>query len=185
MHGDIQAVFDTEPPQRVLDEIVEAEELAGSERRPTLEELFPITVFGAGEVGDGVGRRKTGLDSHDSAMERADEQEGPEPGSSHQLSGGEAEVAQQKQKQQPESTTLQAKPSQGPGAHRHTKPARKDSIVDYGAESDGALTEANDRLQKLEESVQRIEEMMIKVFREASIAGKDDGGGGPDFAEDN
>ncbi|KAF7508297.1 hypothetical protein GJ744_009442 [Endocarpon pusillum] len=37
VHGDIQVVFDTEPPQSVLAEIIEAEEQAEAGRRPTLE----------------------------------------------------------------------------------------------------------------------------------------------------
>lgn len=63
------------------------------------------------------------------------------------------------------------------GGHRQHKPVRKDSIIDYSAEGDGALTEANDRLQKLEESVQRIEEMMTRLMRMADSGAVDEGGG--------
>jgi hypothetical protein len=175
VHGDIQAVFDTEPPQSVLDEIAEAEDQMASSRRPTLDEQFPITVFG-------VNGRTSRLNSYDSAMGPAEE-----PGSeAESYIRGLSGHGDGWQKQREDSTRLQVpKPSQGPSAHRQSKPARKDSIVDYGVDSDSALNEANDRLQKLEESVQRIEEMMTKICRRASDGKADGSGEIRDFVEDN
>ena len=166
VHGDIQAVFDTEPPQSVLDEIIEAEDQAAAGRRPTLDEQFPITAFGAGQTDREI---KTRSGNRGPATNKAVEAESEAAGDrEHNLEDGQ-------QKQHEDSTTLRPKPSHAPSIQRHNKPPRKDSIVDYGLETDGALTEANNRLQKLEESVQRIEEMMIKFLGDADDSGPGDG----------
>jgi hypothetical protein len=156
VHGDIQAVFDTEPPQSVLDEIAEVQGEAAGSRMLTLEDQFPLNVFGVGEAGKE--RRRTRMDSHDIAMDRGDDL-------SSEFWGHEGPGHRDDRQKQHETETHQTKSSNGPALHQHKPPPRKDSIVDYGADGDSALTEANDRLQKLEESVQRIEEMMTKLVK--------------------
>lgn len=46
------------------------------------------------------------------------------------------------------------------------EPARKDGMVDYSADGESTSMEASYRLQKLEESVQRTEEMMGEEYDE-------------------
>ncbi len=168
VHGDVQAVFDTAPPQSVLDEIIEAEEQAAGGRRSTLEEQFPVSAFRT--VRTDRETNKTNPGKRGSSTNKGIEAESEATGDREH----DPEDGQQEQ-QHEDSTTLQRQPSHGPSVQqRHSKPARKDSIVDYGLENDGALTEANDRLQKLEKSVQRIEEMMIKFLGRADDTGPGD-----------
>jgi hypothetical protein len=174
VHGDVQAVFETEPPQGVLDEIAEAEAAEGAtkRRRPTLEEQFPITLFPGWETSNGPRRTRSGshgLDKnqghdHDQVLHGSDDTE-------HQQYDHEGE-----QQKQHAPYRLQAGSSHSLAVHQHKKPVRKDSLVDYSVESDGALTEANDRLQKLEDGVQRIEEMITRLLRCVDVVGPHEDG---------
>jgi hypothetical protein len=164
-------VFDTEPPKSVLDEIAEVEEMsvAAGSRRPTLEEQFPMRLFAGREAVNGGERSRLGC--QDFGDDDGGEEQGSEPGRHLE----QEREQRQGQQEQHVSDRDKGKSSQSPAVHRHNKPARKDSIVDYGAEGDGALTEANDRLQKLEESVQRIEEMISKLLKNVKSDESEDG----------
>lgn len=158
VHGDIHAVFDTEPSQRVLDEIAEGEEFERNDQRQIIEDEFPSATFGRGNGG-----RKARLNSHDFRAEQAEELRS-ESGSSYRKAASDGDGGEGRKHQREESKGRQAKTNRISVVHSHNKPARKDSIADYVAESDKAVTETNDRLQKLEESLQRIEEMITKGF---------------------
>lgn len=158
VHGDIQAVFDTEPPQHVLDEIAEGEESESNDRREIIEDEFPTAKFGRGNGG-----KKARLNSHDLEIGQTEDLRS-ESGSSHRDAGDNGDGNERRKHQHEESKGRQAKSNQISVVHWHDQPARKDIIVDSVANSDNAVNETNCRLQKLEESLQRIEEMISKGF---------------------
>jgi hypothetical protein len=160
VHGDIQAVFETEPPRSLLEDIAEEDDLhdvevPGRTLHTALEDQFP------------------GIHSP------------PRRGESSSRSPGRPEA---KTKGKPTSRKSAGRSWSGgsdglkvafglasdeSGQSREPKSkkrrARLDSIVDYNADG-SALDEANERLQKLEESVARIEEMLASAIEQRDQA---------------
>lgn len=160
MHCDIQAVFDTEPLQSVLDEIIEAEEQATADRRPTLEEQFPIMAFGAGPTDREI---KTDSGNRGSATNKAVEAELEAAGGrEHSLEGGQLKQHEDTTKLQPNQVTL---PQSSSTTSHHERIALSTTAWRLMAPSE------------LEESVQRIEEMMIKFLGRADHSEPGDGRG--------
>jgi hypothetical protein len=148
VHGDIQAVFETEPPQSLLEDIAEEDDLHG---------------------GEGTGRTL-----HAALEDQFPGMHSPRRGESSSRSP-----------RRPDTSTKRSMPRRTSGADRlkvtfgspndeselsrdsksKKRPTRMDSIADYSADG-SALDEANERLNRLEASVSRIEEMLASVVEE-------------------
>ena len=154
VHGDIQAVFETEPPRSLLDDIAEEDDLHGVETpgrtlHAALEDQFP---------GIRTPQRR-GESSSRSPRRPENKAKGkPAPG----MSAGRSRSSGSDRLK-----VVFGSPSDESGRSRESKlkkrTTRMDSIVDYGADG-SALDEANERLHKLEESVARIEEMLASAI---------------------
>jgi hypothetical protein len=150
-HGDIQAVFDTPPPQSVLDE-----EASESNTRISQHEQGPVSMLPRSESTHKV--RKAWLGSQDYPTCEAGRQ-------SRRFSPIHDDNHGDEQQGQVATITVHGTPTAGSQAPQpFNKAARKDSIIDYSGETDGAMAEANERLQKLEDSVQRIEQMLTRLL---------------------
>lgn len=156
VHGDIQAVFETEPPQSLLDDIAEEDDLHGVETpgrtlHAALEDQFP-----------GIRNpQRRGESSSRSPRRSENKTKGklaPGMSAGRSRSSGSDHLK-----------VVFGSPSDESGRSRESKlkkrTTRMDSIVDYNADG-SALDEANERLHKLEESVARIEEMLASAIEQ-------------------
>lgn len=170
VHGDIQAVFETEPPESVLDAIAEEDDLQGPNAtgkalHAALEDQFP---------------------SMGSPVHRSPKQS---PATSKSRRGKSTPKKTPPRRRSSGSDRLAAtfgSPSDGSDKERKRnksgtkkRPTRMDSIVDYTGDG-SAMDEANVRLHKLEESVGRIEEILMRFVDQDTEYGEgrgDDHGG--------
>ncbi len=158
VHGDIQAVFETDPPQSVLDDIAEQDDLHGSDGtgkaiHAALEDQFP----GAGSPRRSPSRPKS-----------RKSKPSPKKSASRRRSSGSDRLAATFGSPSDESEHSRHRRRTQSGTQK--RPKRLDSIVDYN--SDGGVDEANERLSNLEESVGRIEQMLTQIAEQ----GDEDGG---------
>jgi hypothetical protein len=166
VHGDIQAVFETEPPRSLLEDIAEEDDLHGAEAtgrtlHAALEDQFPgIQSPRRGESSSRSPRRPERQPKNTPA---------PQESAPRRRNSGAERL----------KVTF-GSPSDESERSRESKPkkrrARMDSIVDYGADG-SAMAEANERLHKLEESVARIEEMLASVVEQRDQVDQDADGG--------
>jgi hypothetical protein len=179
VHGDIQAVFETEPPRSVLEDIAEEDDLhrtdtSGKTIYAALEDQFPgIQTPRHQSPGGSPGRSEAktkGKPAIKKAFARRASSDSEGPQATFGSLSDEAEHSSDQGRR---------------GLKRRT--TRMDSIVDYNAEGT-ALDEANVRLHKLEESIARIEEMLAGVIEQrdqADLDGDDGGDSDVDAALNN
>ena len=165
VHGDIQAVFETDPPQSVLDDIAEQDDLHGPDGtgkaiHAALEDQFP---------GTSTPRRSP------SRPKSRKSKPAPKKSESRRRSSGSDRLAATFGSPSDESEHSRNKRQTKSGTQK--RPRRLDSIVDYT--SDGGVDEANERLSKLEEGVARIEELLTRIA-EQQDENEDDGTNSPD-----
>ena len=168
VHGDIQAVFETEPPQSLLEDIAEEDDLNGPEAtgrtlHAALEDQFPGIRTPRRESTSRSPRRAKRQTAKDKATPKK------APTARRRSSGSErleATFGSPSDESERDRERKQKKP-----------PKRMDSIADYGADG-SAMDEANERLRNLEESIGRIEEMLASVVEqgEENDRGGVDGG---------
>jgi hypothetical protein len=161
VHGDIQAVFETEPPRSLLEDIAEDDDFHGAEAtgrtlHAALEDQFP-----------GIRSPRRESPSRSRSRPKSDTKGKPAPkraAARRRSSGSERLQATfgspSDESEQPRKPKLKKRAT------------RMDSIVDYGADG-SAMAEANERLYKLEESVGRIEEMLASVIDQRDQDGDD------------
>lgn len=169
VHGDIQAVFETEPPRSVLDDIAEEDDLHrtdASGRTPyaALEDQFPGMHTPRHQSPGGSPRRPEAKTKSKPAIKKATARRPSSDSEGLQATFGspsdEAEHSSDQSRKGPKRRAM-----------------RMDSIVDYNADGT-ALHEANERLHKLEESIARIEEMLASVIERHDLANPDGDDGG-------
>jgi hypothetical protein len=179
VHGDMQAVFDIEPPQEVKDELARqdharqtvhggaAQAMAAQFRRPSMWRRksskmaqHPHKAKSGGEESP-VRRRRSSAASHGKKKE-------PQfkfPNADHDTSAvGEGDDGAP------------------PGYWKPRRGERMDSIVDLDG-TDGAMQEANVRLNRMEEALQRMEVMMQQLMETAEEQAADEGSSGHDSQE--
>ena len=171
VHGDLHAVFETDPPQSVLDEIAEEDDLHGGDGpgkalNAALEDQFPSAPSPRHlSPKGGVNQRKSGTKTKPLSKPPKGRRRSSQSSNQDQLlkefgsPSDESELAR----------------SHGYKGGNKKKPRRMDSVVDFGPDG-SAMDEANDRLHKLEGSISRIEEMLTKFVD----AENDDGDSGDD-----
>jgi hypothetical protein len=162
VHGDIQAVFETEPPQSVLDEIAEEDDIhhqaPNKALHAALDDQFPTAASPKRSPDHSPSRSKA---KHRSA--------GPVK---RRLSSIDVDLMPEFRSPSDEEDIQHAQQRDPHGSTKKSR-ARMDSIVDYGP-GGSAMDEANTRLHKLEAAVNRIEEMLTKLVNDP------DGGDGND-----
>jgi hypothetical protein len=169
VHGDIQAVFETEPPRSVLDDIAEEDDLhrtdtSGRTIYAALEDQFPGIQTPRHQSPGGSPKRPEAKTKGKPAMKKAPARRASSDSEGLQATFGSL------------SDEAEHSSDQGrKGLKRRT--TRMDSIVDYNAEGT-ALDEANVRLHKLEESIARIEEMLASVIEQRDQVDPDGDDGG-------
>ena len=171
VHGDVQAVFETDPPRSLLEDIAEEDDLNGAEAtgknlHAALEDQFP-------------GIRSPLRESPSRSPKRP---------SKNKSKGKLAPKRPSDRRRSSGSERLQAtfgSPSDESERPRGQKKRsrRMDSIVDYGAEG-SAMDEANERLHKLEEGVARIEEMLTSIVEQREETDQDEDDDGDDGDDD-
>jgi hypothetical protein len=169
VHGDIQAVFETEPPRSVLDDIAEEDDLhrtdiSGRVVYAALEDQFPGIQTPRHQSPAGSPRRPEAKTKGKPAKKKAFARR--PSGDSEGLQATFGSLSDEADHSSDQSRK---------GLKRRT--TRMDSIVDYNADGT-ALDEANVRLHRLEESIARIEEMLASVIeqRDEADPNGDDGG---------
>jgi hypothetical protein len=176
VHGDIQAVFETEPPRSVLEDIAEEDDLhrtdtSGRAVYAALEDQFPGIQSPRHQSPGGSPRspkaKTKGKPATKKAFARRPSSDSDAPQATFGSLSDEAEHSSDQGRM---------------GLKRRT--ARMDSIVDYNADGT-ALDEANVRLHKLEESIARIEEMLASVIEQRDQADPDGGDSDVDAALNN
>jgi hypothetical protein len=168
VHGDIQAVFETEPPRSVLDDIAEEDDLHRRDAPDrtiyaALEDQFPGIQTPRHRSPGGSPGRPEAKTKGKPAIRKATARRPSSDSEGLQATFG--------------SPSDEAEHSSDPGRRGlKRRTTRMDSIVDYNADGT-ALDEANVRLHKLEESMARIEEMLASAIgpRGQTGLGGDDG----------
>jgi hypothetical protein len=155
VHGDIQAVFETEPPHSLLEDIAEDDDLHGREANgrklhAALEDQFP-GIRSPRHMSPGQSPRSNRAASNKSAAHWKDSAS-DKPQVAFAEHGDDSEHSRDSK-----STN---------------RPARLDSIVDYGPDG-SAMDEANERLHKLEDGMARIEEMLATIIEQRAQADQD------------
>jgi hypothetical protein len=179
VHGDIQAVFETEPPRSVLEDIAEEDDLhrtdaSGRAQYAALEDQFPGIHSPRHQSPRGSPRRPEAKTKSKPIIKKATARR---PSSDSE--GLQATFSS------PSDEAGHSSDQSRKGPKRRI--ARMDSIVDYNADGT-ALQEANERLHKLEESMARIEEMLASVIEQhdqADLDGDDGGDSDVDAALNN
>jgi hypothetical protein len=168
VHGDLQAVFDTEPPESVLDAIAEEddEDFAPEGIGKTLNTDFNNQIYKESGRPSSSRRGSSALVS--------------DPDDTSRKSASRSKFSRIPSRQRRESQTTDSLrrefASEGddsqdsqdhPKHHRKvTKRARMDSIIDYSADGGGGneLQEANMRLHRLEEGMKRLESLILQII---------------------
>ena len=160
VHGDIHAVFETEPPQNLLDEIAEEDDLHGAEAtgrtlHAALEDQFP-----------GIHSPRHESSSRSPNRPKSKKRGMPAPKKATVRRRSSASERLQATFGSPSDNSERTR-------NQKTRPARMDSIVDYGPDG-SAMDEANERLHRLEESITRIEDMLGSVVEQRDQVEQDD-----------
>ena len=193
VHGDLQAVFDHQPPQSVLDKITEGDE-------DDEENIHPDAAGGAGGMGKALfdelnrqfpdiqnAKKRRGSSTQPPMVRRR--RRSTKPKRSHLRESESVDDALAKEFA---SSGDESEDSDGhkKRPHKLTRAERKDSIIDYSGNptSDVVMQEASARLHKLEESTRRIEQMLVQIMEQAGGDGEDagdDAEGGDHMDRDN
>ena len=171
VHGDIQAVFETEPPQSLLEDIAEEDDLHGPEATgrtllAALEDQFPGVHTPRRESKSRSPRRAKRQTAKGKPAPKKAQNSRRRSSGSERL---EATFGSPSDESERDRERKQKKPRK-----------RMDSIADYGPDG-SAMDEANERLRNLEESIGRIEEMLTSVVEQ----GEEDDQGGDDGGDDD
>ena len=163
VHGDLQAVFDHQPPQSVLDKITEEEDEdqpaheGGGVGKALFDELnrqFPDIQNAKKRRGSStqppMRRRRTRSKLKKSRLR---ESESVDDALSKEFASSGDESEESDGHKRP---------------RKITRAERKDSIIDYSGNSDIVMQEASARLHKLEESTKRIEQMLAQILEQTS-----------------
>ena len=152
VHSNIHAVFETEPPWSLLEEIAEEDDLHGTDAtgktlHAALDDQFP---------GIQTSRHESSSRSPTRPMSKKRGKLAPRKASARRGSSASERL----------QATFGSPSDESERAWSQKKrPVRMDSVVDYGP--DGiAMDEANQRLHKLEDSMARIEEMLASVIEQ-------------------
>jgi hypothetical protein len=169
VHGDIQAVFETEPPRSVLEDIAEEDDLhrtdaSGRTLYAALEDQFPGIQTPRHQSPEVSPRRPEAKPKGKPAMKKATARRLSSDSEGLQATFGS-----------PSDEAEHSSDQSRKGLKKRI--TRMDSIVDYNADGT-ALAEANERLHKLEESIARIEEMLASVIEQRDQANLDGNDGG-------
>jgi hypothetical protein len=176
VYGDIQAVFDTEPPEGVLEAIAEEDE----------ENSIAPEGIGKSLLGDLNKEIR-----EDRAMSNANNSSSSRRGSAALFAEPAEETTTKPAKKQKRRTSqtgsgsgtktktdplrrefASSSNSDSDSSHPHSssKPLlrnrgeRMDSIIDYSGDGDSNLQEANARLHNLEEGMKRLESLLLQVL---------------------
>lgn len=152
VHGDMHAVFDIEPPPEVLEQI-RSKETTSSSRE---ENGGPAKVLGRQFNRPPQPNRKASSVGPKSRRSSARKRQAPRP-------RRETPAAQIKQ-EFPDSSSNGSDDEGAPAGYRRPRRGeRVDSIIDFN-DSNGAMQEANVRLNKMEQTLQRLEMMMQQIM---------------------
>lgn len=152
VHGDIHAVFDIDPPQSVLDQITEEDDL---------------------EYGNGTGEASSnnfqrGFDFSPSTRRPSQaidpKQREPVTSKAAGRRRKESKFSEQLRQEFQESSEAEDEASHPPRYHKLKRGERMDSIIDYNDDGNDKLLEANARLHKMEAAITRMEEMLSQVL---------------------
>ena len=182
VHGDVQTVFDQEPPQHMLDEIDEMDDLevpphirAGSGGLLSdLDEAIDPKTSVSTQGGTWPGRKTSEPDGQTRTPKIAS------TGSPKSKSrSGTRDRTKSLIEEEFQTSSANSDSELSPGRTRagrrkkKRKPKRMDSIVDYTDAGTG-MGEANARLQNLENSLARVEAVLLKLVEgNGSVGGEE------------
>ena len=150
VHGDIQAVFDIEPQQEVLDSIHEwtfGEGRVANNAAVTFAEQFKRPS---------MARRKSSAISKSRRKSTKVTKPANRRNSSDRL-----------KQEFPDNASDASSDAAAPEGHyRPKRGARIDSLIDF-SDNNAGLQEANARLNKIEQTVVRLEELMVQILEQA------------------
>ncbi|KAL9106744.1 MAG: hypothetical protein Q9227_008243 [Pyrenula ochraceoflavens] len=154
IHGDIQAVFDTEPPQSVLDEIEDMDEWNGRER---LNRPLSVSQF---DSGDGLSPqdRRSSMTGNIGGLPSTEENGGPTRPANPQRASTHSS-----------DHLIWAENLRDPTDYRRAA-MRKDSNLSLGTGADAQLEEmvheSTQRMERLEKGFRRLENLLTRVLNE-------------------
>jgi hypothetical protein len=168
VHGDIAAVFDTEPPESVLAAIAEEDDAPEGIGKFLLEDLHKQVNDDHPPVNPTSSRSRRGSsalvsDPEETARRVAGRSTRPEAKPSRMRRESQTTASLRREfvdsgdeSQDSESHTR---------LHRKvTRGERMDSIIDYSGDGDASMQEANARLHKLEEGMKRLESLLLQIL---------------------
>ena len=182
VHGDIQAVFETEPPQSLLDDIAEDDDLHGpngerAEVNKTAAKLLNVAL---------EDQFPTAKSPRHSPSRPPKPKRKPTTAASpprRRRSSASERLAATFSSSPDASSQSKSRRTNTSGPKPHP---RMDSIVNLGMDGTDAMDEANERLHKLEDGVERIEAILKKFMELQGDADEDeDDGDGEDSVADN
>lgn len=170
VHGDIAAVFDTEPPASVLEAIAEEDDENGAPDgigKSLLEDLHR-------RVNEDHAQAKSTSSRRGSSALVSDPEETARKVTQRSRFGGSAKPSGIRRDSQATASLKrefadsedESEDSEGHmKLHRRvTRGERMDSIIDYSGEGDSGMHEANTRLHKLEEGMKRMESLLLQML---------------------
>jgi hypothetical protein len=157
VHGDMQAVFDIEPPPEVLEQIHNDSKTKGTTDSPIAQNGGAAKVLGR-QFRPANPSRKASSVAPRSRRQSSKHAKAPRP----------RRQSSAKLKQEfPDSESEGSSPGEEGGApkgyRRPKRGERVDSIIDFN-DGNGAMQEANVRLNKMEQTLQRLEMMMREIM---------------------
>ncbi|EXJ85226.1 hypothetical protein A1O3_05901 [Capronia epimyces CBS 606.96] len=163
VHGDIQAVFDIDPPQQVLDKIAEEDDLEysdgiGKAVNKKLTGGFDSTPASRRPSRATDSKRRTSVDA------RAENKGKKDPKASEQL-----------EQEFQESSEAEDEASHPPRYRKIKRGERMDSIVDFSDDGNDKLLEANARLHKMEAAIARMEAMLSQFLNQDASSENSEG----------
>lgn len=173
VHGDIAAVFDSEPPESVLDAIAEEDptEEPDGIGKSLSDDLHKQLVND--EHGNEIDRSRAKSSSSRRRGSSARVSDGPE-NTARRGAGRSQKPARKRRESQTTDSLRREFASSGdesqdseshPQSHRQvTRGERMDSIIDYSGDGDNTMQEANARLHKLEEGMKRLESLLLQIL---------------------
>jgi len=165
-HGDIQAVFDIEPPQDLLDRINEEDDVEEGGRGGRIGKSLIVDFKDSFVTENGSrrnssatdGARRASLDPKVNKKRRR-----------------ELKRVDSLRKEFVDSSEDAENESDYPAGYRKLRRGeRMDSIIDYSDTGNVQMQEANSRLHRLEESIARLETMLAQVL-ESNASENDEG----------
>ena len=174
VHGDLQAVFDITPPDDLLDP---DEEDGGGRKQSNIGKLIADgfkTQFGLSEDprndGAALSSRKLSVNPRDKKRRRRQSSSIAADGSRSRSRSKSADAKLREEFADSESgdEASDERESGHPKGHRKLKKGeRMDSLIDFSDGSTG-MQEANARLHKMEDSLQRLEELVTQLVNGGS-----------------